>query len=62
MLNHKKLLADFYFNLLMLKPTDRFRLTNQPLYAHIRDILADELDSTPEVVQNIFERMVVEYK
>ncbi len=62
MANHKQTLADFYLWLLSFSPDSSFRLINQPLYAHVRDVLAHELDSDPETVQNIFERMASEDK
>lgn len=59
MKNRKQLLADFYLNLLAL-PRDAWRAKNQGLYALIVNQLAIELDSDPETVQNIFERMAGE--
>lgn len=60
MKNRKQLLADFYLDLLAIPATDNFRIFHQPLYAMIRDALALELDSDPETVQNIFERIASE--
>lgn len=60
MKNHKQMLADFYLNLLAIHPNDIFRITNQRLYAGVREALAIELDVDGETVQNIFERMVRE--
>ena len=51
---------DFYLALLAIPATERFRGLNQDLYAMIRDKLAKELDTDPETVQNIFERMAQE--
>ena len=59
MKNRKQLLADFYLDLLAI-PVGRFRLENQQLYGHVRDALAWELESDPETIQNIFERMAAE--
>jgi len=56
----KQLLMDFYLALLAIPATERFRGLNQDLYAMIRDKLAKELDTDPETVQNIFERMAQE--
>lgn len=50
---------DFYLELLKL-PHARFRTLNQPLYAAVRNALADELDCDAETVQSIFERMANE--
>jgi len=60
--NHKQLLADFYLKLLAIPATDIFRLTHQALYAEVRTVLAIELDSDAETVQNMFERMASEDK
>lgn len=60
MRSHKQTLADFYLWLLSIPPECSFRIINQPLYAHVRDVLAHELDSDSETVQNIFERMASE--
>ena len=59
MKNRKQLLADFYLNLLTL-PHDAWRARHQSLYALILNALADELESDPETVQCIFERMASE--
>lgn len=59
MKNRKQLLADFYLNLLAL-PNDIWRAKHQGLYALIANQLAIELESDPETVQNIFERMASE--
>ena len=59
MKNRKQLLADFYLNLLML-PRDRWRASNQRLYAELLFVLSTELESDMETVQNIFERIVAE--
>lgn len=59
MKHRKQLLADFYLELLKM-PHDLWRSKNQALYAHIRDVLADELCSDSGTVQNIFERMAAE--
>ena len=59
-MNHKQLVSDFYLKLLMLSSTSKFRLLNQQLYAEVRNTLAAELDSDPETIQNIFERMASE--
>lgn len=59
MKNRKQLLADFYLDLLAL-PHDRFRATNQQLYAIVRDALANELDCDSQTIQDIFERMAAE--
>jgi hypothetical protein len=61
MKNHKQLLADFYLNLLAI-PHNAFRIHNQDLYAAVLAALSWELDSDPEVVQGIFERMASEDK
>lgn len=58
-MNTKQLLADFYLKLLML-PQERFRISNQALYATVRDALAIELETNPANVQLIFERMAEE--
>lgn len=58
--NPKHLLMDFYLNLLALPIDSKFRLYNQNLYAYIRDILAEQLSTDPETIQNIFERMAKE--
>lgn len=58
-MNTKQLLADFYLKLLML-PQERFRSSNQALYATVRDALAIELETNPANVQLIFERMAEE--
>ena len=58
--NPKYLLMDFYLNLLALPIDSKFRLYNQNLYAYIRDILAEQLSTDPETIQNIFERMAKE--
>lgn len=60
MKNHKQLLMDFYLNLLAISHLDRFRALNQSLYAEVLHVLAKELDSDPETVQTIFERMARE--
>lgn len=60
MKNHKQLLMDFYLELLMISPLDRFRALNQALYGHVLHALAKELDSDKFVVQEIFERMARE--
>ena len=62
MKNRKQLLADFYLELLAIDPDNKFRIFNQALYAAVRDALVYELDSEPEVVQRIFERMAEEDK
>lgn len=62
MTNHKYLLMDFYLNLLSIPEDHRFRIANQKLYAEVRDAMAFELDTSPEIVHNIFERMVKEDK
>lgn len=59
MKNHKQLLADFYLALLSI-PMNEFRITNQKLYATVREVLAYELDSDNETIQRIFERMAEE--
>lgn len=59
MRNRKQLLADFYLSLLSM-PFGLWRARNQILYAEVREALAIELDSDPETVQSIFERMVQE--
>lgn len=51
---------DFYLNILSISATERFRALNQPLYSIVLHVLAKELDSDPETVQNIFERMTRE--
>lgn len=58
----KQALADFYLYLLSIPPTERFRGLNGNLYAVVRNALAKELDTDPQNVQNIFERMVEEDK
>lgn len=60
MKTHKQLLADFYLELLSIPANDIFRITHQKLYAEVRTVLAIELGSDAEDIQNIFERMVVE--
>lgn len=60
MKNHKQLLMDFYLALLAIPFNDKFRLNNQCLYNEVLYTLAAEVDSTPEVIQNIFERMAQE--
>ena len=60
MKNHKQLLADFYLQLLSIPADDIFRITHQSLYAEVRTVLAIELDSDAQSVQNIFERMAAE--
>jgi len=59
--NRKQLIADFYLDLLAL-PRDEWRAKHQGLYALIVNQLAIELDSDPETIQNIFERMSAEDK
>lgn len=60
MKNHKQLLMDFYLNLLALPKDSLFIRQNQYLYANVREVLAAELGSDPETVQDIFERMASE--
>jgi len=59
MKNRKQLLADFYLDLLAL-PHDAWRAKHQGLYTLMVNQLAIELESDPETVQNIFERMARE--
>ena len=59
MKNRKQLLADFYLNLLAIPvhtPTNNF----YNLRCEVLIVLARELDSDPEIVANIFERMAAE--
>lgn len=60
MKNHKTLVMDFYLDLLSIPHVDIFRLTHQSLYAEVRTVLAIELETDAETVQNIFERMANE--
>lgn len=60
MKNRKQLLADFYLELLKENPTSLFRLTNQKLYAAVRNAIAYELSESEKTVQRIFERMAQE--
>ena len=53
---------DFYLDLLSIPHVDIFRLTHQSLYAEVRTVLAIELETDAETVQNIFERMANEDK
>lgn len=55
--NPKRLLMDFYLNLLAFRHNHPLRLDNGNLYAIVRDTLAAELGETPETIQNIFEAM-----
>lgn len=59
MKNRKQVLADFYLDLLAL-PDDAWRAKHQGLYALTVNQLAIELESDPETIQNIFERMAAE--
>ena len=60
MKNHKRLLSDFYLNLLSIPVNDIFRITHQALYANVRTALAVELETDDETIQSIFERMARE--
>lgn len=62
MKNRKQLLADFYLELLAIPVTDIFRITHQSLYAQVRQVIAIELQSDNDTIQNIFERMASEDK
>jgi len=59
MRNRKQLLADFYLDLLSL-PHDLWIAKHQAFYATIRNMLANELESDPQTIQIIFERMAEE--
>lgn len=51
----KNELMDFYVKLLSLKPSDKFRIKHQALYAAIRDAISEECQVNPEIVQDHFE-------
>lgn len=61
MKNRKQLLADFYLDLLAIKD-DTFRSKNYKLYVAANQALANELDASPEIIGQIFERMAAEDK
>lgn len=60
MKNNKRLLSDFYLNLLTIPANDIFRITHQTLYTNVRTALAVELECDDETIQSIFERMARE--
>lgn len=57
--NPKRLLMDFYLNLLAIKE-EPWRGQNQSLYSEVLYALASLLETDIEQVQNIFERMANE--
>ena len=59
MKNRKQLLADFYLDLLAIQD-EKWRQNNHMLYIFIRDTLADELECSGDVIEDIFERMAAE--
>ncbi len=61
-MNFNQTLADFYLAVLAVPDNHHFRIRNQALYAAIRDAIAYQLMEDAEVVQRIFERMVIEDK
>lgn len=60
MKNYKTLVSDFYLDLLAIPVNDVFRISHQALYDQVRSVLAIELETDAETVQNIFERMASE--
>ena len=48
------------YKALLHQPFNKFRITHQELYAHVRDGLADAMGLTPEVTQDIYEKTVAE--
>lgn len=59
MKNRKQLLADFYLELLAIQD-DAFRSRNFKLYIAIKAALVSELESDPDTIGHIFERMAAE--
>lgn len=55
-----RMLSNFYLTLLIISPTDEFRIRNQYLYAAVRQALANSINEDEETIQNIFEKMVEE--
>lgn len=53
---------DFYLKLLAIPHNNLFRISNQTLYSEVLYALAKQLDTSPQAVQDIFERMVEEDK
>lgn len=62
MTNPKRLLMDFYLNLLAIPADSPFRIANRCLYSETLYALASELLVDSEEVQRIFERMASEDK
>lgn len=58
----KRLLMDFYLNLLAIPVDGSFRIANQSLYSETLYALASELGADQQTIQDIFERMASEDK
>lgn len=50
-----------YFRLLTLNPADDFRISNQDIYARLRDYIAEEWQWDSERIQNHFEGLARQY-
>lgn len=61
-MDRKRLLMDFYLNLLAIDIDDIWRIKNQQLYHATLYTLSSMIDTDMETVQEIFERMASEDK